>query len=251
MYLCVWAMRKSLCVRVWAWSPLERYGFQKDLAYKFTSMRIYDIIQHSILSLISQTLLGKYFRMHNYYQIFSIPLPIVSPFVPGHTYSKMDGRVETLRRRQHSNEGPVSIPLPKIRYVTVQPTNNVPSFSTTSIFLQQKNTSAFFLSPCASLESSQYLVLSMTATVVFLVLKDWSEEVVLFLSRAVKILNQKNLQILEICGDHMMKHGDPGSKIWNVIDSAVLMQSSSISSPPTRDCLAVKGLWLTPQWGCS
>ena len=53
----------------------------------------------------------------------------------------------------------------------------------------------------------------MTATVVFLVLKDWSEEVVLFLSRAVKILNQKNLQILEICGDHMMKQGDPGSKI--------------------------------------
>ena len=122
MYLCVGNEKIVVCVRVWAWSPLERYGFQKDLAYKFTSMRIYDI-SISILSLISQTLLGIYFRMHNYYQIFSIPLPIVSPFVPGHTYSKMDGRVETLRRRQHSNEGPVSIPLPKIRYVTVQPTN--------------------------------------------------------------------------------------------------------------------------------
>ena len=58
-----------------------------------------------------------------------------------------------------------------------------------TIFLRNKKTYVCFFR-AASLESSRYLVLSITATVVFLVLKDWSEEVVLFLSRAVRILTQ-------------------------------------------------------------
>ena len=139
-------------------------------------------------------------------------------------------RGETLRRRQHSNEG-------------AEFSNDFPS--------KQKiiNICVFF--GAASLESSRYLVLSITATVVFLVLKDWSEEVVLFLSRAVKILTQTitlpkfnmepksdgfqkeslipgchfqiifRIQVklweviqksLRICGDHMMKQGDAGLK---------------------------------------
>ena len=143
-------MRKSLRARVWAWSRLEQYGFQKHLVYKFTSMQIYYIHQYPILN--QPDLTG----------------PIVSPVVRAHLCSKM------YKTRGNSPK--------KTTFKWGCSIFQRFSFKTKNIFVY------FFRA--ASLESSRYLVLSITATVVFLVLKDWSEEVVLFLSRALKILTQ-------------------------------------------------------------
>ena len=62
------------------------------------------IISISILSLINQILLGLYFRMHNY----SVCLCRLFPLSFSRIYAqRCIKRGETLRRRQHSNEGAV------------------------------------------------------------------------------------------------------------------------------------------------